>query len=296
MTDIRSKGIGASEVASVIGVNPYQTSYQLWRIKAGIDNDFAGNIFTEAGHYLEPVVAQYFQDNSGHRVIKNTAVNYTVYHPTKEFIFCHPDREYFPHDEKGRGVLECKTTQKKIEKTEIPRQWFCQLQYQMGVMGLDKGAIAWLSQGVFFDWQEFEFAPDLYEQMCEMVEEFWTKNVLERVEPDPENSIDIEIKYPTSFAGKEIEAAKALQEAHVELSAIKDKIGALKTQEESLKEQVKLAMRDAEAVVYCGEPLFTWKTSKQTYGVDQKTLKLKHPDVYEEVLVERKRSRPFLVK
>ena len=33
----RESGVGSSEVATIIGVNPYQTPYQLWRRKKGID-------------------------------------------------------------------------------------------------------------------------------------------------------------------------------------------------------------------------------------------------------------------
>ena len=34
----RSNGIGASEAGTVLGLNPWETPYQLWRRKKGIDH------------------------------------------------------------------------------------------------------------------------------------------------------------------------------------------------------------------------------------------------------------------
>ena len=34
---VRESGIGSSEVATIVGLNPWETPYQLWRRKMGID-------------------------------------------------------------------------------------------------------------------------------------------------------------------------------------------------------------------------------------------------------------------
>ena len=34
---LRESGIGSSEVGTILGLNPYETPYQLWRRKVGID-------------------------------------------------------------------------------------------------------------------------------------------------------------------------------------------------------------------------------------------------------------------
>ena len=33
----RESGIGSSEVATIVGLNPWETPYQLWRRKKGLD-------------------------------------------------------------------------------------------------------------------------------------------------------------------------------------------------------------------------------------------------------------------
>ena len=35
--ELRKAGIGSSEVATIVGLNPWETPYQLWRRKLGLD-------------------------------------------------------------------------------------------------------------------------------------------------------------------------------------------------------------------------------------------------------------------
>lgn len=49
----RKSGIGASEVAALLGICPYNTAYGVWLVKTGRSKGFAGNSFTEHGKALE---------------------------------------------------------------------------------------------------------------------------------------------------------------------------------------------------------------------------------------------------
>jgi predicted phage-related endonuclease len=54
---LRAEGIGASEVAAVLGLSPWQSRFNLWHVKAGtITETFSGNAATSWGTRLEPVV------------------------------------------------------------------------------------------------------------------------------------------------------------------------------------------------------------------------------------------------
>lgn len=44
---VRKSGIGSSEVATIVGLNPWETPYQLWRRKVGLDTR-SGNIRYES--------------------------------------------------------------------------------------------------------------------------------------------------------------------------------------------------------------------------------------------------------
>ena len=48
----RSKGIGSSEVGTIMGVNHFDTPYRLWRRKVGIDGPVESNEAMEMGCLL----------------------------------------------------------------------------------------------------------------------------------------------------------------------------------------------------------------------------------------------------
>ena len=76
----RSKGIGASEAGTVLGLNPWETPYQLWRRKKGIDPPKVENFAMVAGHLLEDAVAQFFKRESHCHIIKASSPQRKSHH------------------------------------------------------------------------------------------------------------------------------------------------------------------------------------------------------------------------
>jgi len=70
----------------------------------------------------------------------------------------------------------------------------------------------------------------------------------------------------------------------------------LKREEDQIKGQVQLIMRDAEAVKYYDETIVTWKQSKDSQVFDSKAFKTDNPDLYNQYLQTKPGSRRFLVK
>ena len=58
--EYRKDGIGSSEVATILGLNPWETPYQLWRRKKGLDAPKDETFAMKAGHYLEDAVSQFW--------------------------------------------------------------------------------------------------------------------------------------------------------------------------------------------------------------------------------------------
>lgn len=59
--EIRSKTIGGSDAAAVVGLNAYVSPYALWAEKTGKVAGFGGNLATEVGSYLKDFVAKLFE-------------------------------------------------------------------------------------------------------------------------------------------------------------------------------------------------------------------------------------------
>ncbi len=64
--EYRKDGIGSSEVATILGLNPWETPfYQLWRRKKGWTPPSDETFAMKAGHYLEDAVSQFWADATG---------------------------------------------------------------------------------------------------------------------------------------------------------------------------------------------------------------------------------------
>lgn len=299
----RCQGIGSSEVGTLMGVNPWQSPYQLWLKKTGRDTTVQEESFAmTAGHYLEDAVSKFYHDRTGNIIVKASAGDWLCVDKERPYLRVSPDRTFWLAGERqtreNKGIVECKTTQRNIDKDNIPQYWYCQLQYQLGVMQLKHGALAWLISGRSFDCQDFDFQEDFYKnELVPRIEEFWRKNVLEDIEPDITTADDVCAKYMRSQLGKVVVATTETEDAVNDLKSIKEQLATLKAQQTELEDKIKIVMQDGESLLdQQGTVLCTWKTAKDSSTFNEKALKKEMPDIYEKYLQTKQGSRRFLVK
>lgn len=296
----RESGIGSSEVATIVGLNPWESPYQLWRRKIGIDAPKEENFAMKAGHYLEDAVARFWQDETGCEIIKRSAIDWLIVNTEKPYMRVSPDRTFWlnglPKSASNKGILECKTTQMSIDADDLPKHWFCQVQYQLGVAELRQGSLAWLCSGREFGYKDLTLVPDFYGWLCEEVDRFWIDYVLGKKEPEATTVQDVLLKYNRHTNGKIIEITDEVYEAYLGLKQIKSEISALEDRKAELEERIKLCFGDAEAVSYGGQTIATWKAPKPSQKFDDKAFKADHPNLYSEYIKEVQGSRRFLIK
>ena len=137
----RRKGIGASDAASVIGLNQWKTNVQLWEEKTGkvVPKDISDKPVVKYGVEAEPLLRELFKlDFPGYnvkydqfRLFKN---------PTYPFIFATLDGWM---EGEQNGVLEIKTTQifNPIQwqkwDNKIPDNYYIQCLHQLLATGFD---------------------------------------------------------------------------------------------------------------------------------------------------------------
>lgn len=296
----RTGGIGSSEVGTILGVNPYETPYQLWRRKMEMDAPKDETFAMKAGHYLEDAVACFFSDSTGAEIIKASAGDWLIVNQDKPFLRVSPDRTYWAAGEKhsahNKRILECKTTQKQIDEEDLPAQWICQLTYQLGVAELEQGALAWLTAGRSFGYKDLYFDKELWEYMTQEVEKFWVDNILGKQEPLSQSVEDVLLKNPRHLIGKTIQADNDMILDFAALKNIKEEIATLDKDKKEIENRIKMAMQDAESVSNQGETLATWKASKDGVKFDEKRFKAENPELYARYQVEKKGTRTFLLK
>lgn len=298
--ELRKTGIGSSEVATIVGLNPWETPYQLWRRKVGIDAPKEENLAMKAGHYLEDAVSRFWADETGREIIKRSAVDWIIRDNDRPYLQVSPDRTYWltgeKHNDTNKGILECKTTQMAVDADDLPKHWFCQVQYQLGVAGLEHGSLAWLCSGREFGYKDIDLVPDFYQWLVDEVSRFWQDHVLAHVEPSAISVKDVLLKYNRHADGKIIEVGADILDACTELKEVKRQIKALEDTQASLEERIKLVFGDAEGISFDGQTLATWKAPKPSKRFDAKALQVADPDTYAKYVTTQQGARRFLLK
>ena len=297
---LRQSGIGSSEVSTILGLNPWETPYQLWRRKKGLDAPKDETFAMKAGHYLEDAVSLFWQDETGREVIKRSKGDWLIQNADKPYLQVSPDRTYWlsgmTHNNQNKGILECKTTQMKIDEDDLPKHWFCQVQYQLGVAELENGSLAWLCSGREFGYKDIALVPDFYKWMQEEVDKFWKDNIIDNIEPEAQDVSDVILKYNRHTECKIIEISDDIFTACNDLKALKEQIAQLDEQKDALESKIKLGFGDAEAISYGGQTIATWKAPKPSEKFDSKAFSQAHPELAKEFTTSYQGARRFLLK
>lgn len=297
----RSNGIGASEAGTVLGLNPWETPYQLWRRKKGIDPPKQENFAMVAGHLLEDAVAQFFARESHCTIIKASTDDFTIMNTDTPFMRVSPDRTFWrlgaKHNEKEKSILECKTTQMQIDADDLPKHWFCQLQMNLGVGEYQNGVLAWLTQGREFGYRDIDFDPDFFAWMKEEITKFWQDYIIGDQEPPAYNAQDVLLKSPIHEVGKTVEATSEIAEMLLELKDIKEKGKALEAKQKEIEDSLKMFFGNAESIIdQGGRTLATWKAPKPSEKFDAKAFQTDHPEEAAAYIKQVQGARRLLIK
>lgn len=199
----RAQGIGASEIAVLVGFSHYSTPIEVWRRKIGADDDTDEASYSrDLGVEIEEPIARVWAKQAK----KTIARVATLQHPVHSLAIATPDRAVFPEGFKaGRGLLtdlfgaegllEVKSTNWRMAHAwgpegtdQIPADYLCQAHWQGFVTGLDVVDFA-----VDFDKRKLKryrvrIDRDFCGRLYEAAEKFWIDHVLARVPPPPDGT------------------------------------------------------------------------------------------------------------
>ena len=250
----RSKGIGASDVAPILGLSMFDSPFSFWLKKTGQVPPEPENQAMKLGHLLEPVVAQLWEESTGQKVIKASASDIIYVHPEHDFMRATPDRIV-----RGRKkILEIKTTVTQVDPDDIYPAWLAQVQFQQYVTGIHDADLAWLVQGRYFDYAHIPYDEEFAEYIAAEVTRFWDENIIGGKEPELTTVADFAFK--GSEPGKDVEADIKAVNQLIQLRVLNSKLNEEETEANGLKDALKLFMGNAESLSFEGNVLATWKT------------------------------------
>lgn len=187
--ELRRKGIGGSDAAAIVGLNPYKSALSVYYDKLGVLPEQEENEQMRQGRDFEDTVAKRFEEATGKKVRRENAI---IYHNDYDYIFANVDRIVV----KERAGLECKTTsvwnRSDFKNGNYPETYYAQCLHYMMVTGLKKWylAVLVLSQG--FYWFEIDGQDPLVkadmDALLEQEISFWNEHVLKGNPPEADGS------------------------------------------------------------------------------------------------------------
>lgn len=200
---LRSRGLGGSEIAAVVGLSPWQSRFSLWHLKRGTIGKQQENAGMRWGTLLEPVVADYWA--SRHADLVSIAAG-TYRHHEREWQIANPDRlvstegefwNVLPDQSLGEpnhsAILEVKTAHQYDAHEwghgpeDIPPYYRCQVLWYLDTLELPVAHMAVLIGGSDYREYEIPYAAEEAEWLREQGREFW-QSVTDGQQPDIDGS------------------------------------------------------------------------------------------------------------
>jgi len=300
--DVRKRGIGSSDAAAAIGLNPYKSQLELWLEKTNRDvglakpnpDDDTTPVFW--GVVLEPVVASQYQRRTGNKVRK---VNAVLQHPDVPWMLANIDREVVGCNEVQ--ILECKTAGlngARLWREGVPKYVEVQVMHQLAVTGKQAADVAVLLGGQQLEVYRIERDEALIEQLIALERQFW--HYVETDTPPPADGSEsaeaaLCLLYPADD-GEQLDFTEdaALSQAFDELKQVRGALTSLGKREAELKQSLQQAMGEASKALFASGSI-SWKKSKDGTGIDLDALFKDHPTLKTQYQINKPGSRRFLV-
>ncbi|AIY39900.1 Protein gp47 [Collimonas arenae] len=301
---VRKNGIGSSDAAAAVGLNPYQSQLELWMIKTGRDgglpkidpNDESSPMYW--GTLLEPIVAAHYTKRTGNRVRK---INAVLQHPDpdKAWMLANIDREIIGVSDVQ--ILECKTAGEfgsRLWRDGVPEYVQLQVQHQLAVTNKASADVCVLVCGQEIRIHRIDRDDALIARLIELERQFW--HYVESDTPPPadgSDSADVALRclYPHDSGNRlDLTHDRDLSSAFADLVAVRDDISAREKVEAELKQKIQQRMEDASTAVFETGSV-SWKRSKDSRGIDMASLLKDQPDIPQRYPLLKPGSRRFLV-
>jgi putative phage-type endonuclease len=185
---IRGGGIGSSEAAAVLGVDPYRSAHNIWESKLGLAESKPETYHTERGNYLEPGMRAWASTRMG----VNFEACTTMVHPEHPLIIATPDG-LWREGGKIMEVLELKAPGPRTwhewgdGDDEVPLRYAIQVAQEMAVTGARRGRVGALIDG---DLKIYTIHRDQYleSELVGRLEDWWTRYVETKTPPPVDGS------------------------------------------------------------------------------------------------------------
>ena len=164
----RSRGVGGSEVGTILGLNPYESAYALWAKKTGrIPSEIQENWAIRFGKAFEEPILKLWMEEHPDWDVYTTG---TYADGDCEYRHANPDAIAIHKTTQEMMVIEVKTARSTWES--VPPSYMAQVLHYMGVLKIQRGMIVAVAG---MTWNEYDvpFIASAIDLQNEMIDQFW---------------------------------------------------------------------------------------------------------------------------
>lgn len=276
---LRNQGVGASECAAVMGLDPYRSAYDLYILKSELHEESGEREESEVqriGNLIEPTTAALAEQRLGCRLVKPTG----TYKAANGIMFANLDRQV---DKSIRGADNCELKSTGLVEgwgeegtDQIPERTLIQVTAQMVCSDARVSHVARLlgRWGFSFSMYRVPFNERLAQVIESSVMEFWRCVEAGRAPSGSTPSLDV-ISHVRRTPGKVVDISpEVIAIYRAAVATRKDAEGI----EDKAKAELLAAMGDAE-VGQAGNVRASFRTIETT-RFDATAFKAAHPELH----------------
>jgi putative phage-type endonuclease len=248
----RRAGIGASDIAAIMGISPWSTPFQVWASKVSDVPDDEGSESMKWGRVLENVILDEwakenrFVTNRG-RLIRSVET---------PIMMATPDG--FTTTPYGLPTVAEAKNRSEWSWDSVPEYYYAQVQWQLAVTSFALGYLIVLFAGRHLE--TFEIKADMDYQTAQMLaaDEFWI--FVEDNEPPPTDGADNPLL--ASLWPSHVEQAVEISpDAAVELYEARSADKVASGRRDAAEAAIKATLGDADTAVVDQQVIATWRNN-----------------------------------
>jgi putative phage-type endonuclease len=286
----RQSGVGASDVAGIVGLSPWSSPWSVWANKVGLIPEESASETMEFGQWAELMIGPWFAHRTGlhvageqtwctHRTRKThlCTVDGFVVEEEPAFGWAYLRQHGFAPE--PLGPLQIKAFGPGRRWDEVPADIQCQEQWEMHVTGLDRVWLAVL-MGRRLDVHELKRDQGDIDMLIERVDAFWNEHVLTG-DPPPVDGSDATARvlhdlFPGDLRGEMIDADETMAAVVERWKAAKAAVKEHEAVEKLAANEIKAALGDATELLVNDQLVASWRR-QNARRLDVTALKARMP-------------------
>lgn len=166
--ELRSQGVGGSQVGAILGVNPWESAFSLWARQLGLIEPKESSLAMRLGNLFEPVIKEAWLSENPEYEIYETG----TWQSTKPgWEWCHANPDGILSRDGELEILEVKMS--RYPWDEVPPHYKAQVLWYMWILGIRKAKLVALFGGNDIQTFEIEWDEFAAQANAEMVARWW---------------------------------------------------------------------------------------------------------------------------